>query len=101
MLFRADSLSQLQVMLTRLFTVWELESLWRLIRLVNGRECLLMALLVLGVLALEWAGRKRDLTAAVFRLPLAARWAVYFALLFVLILFGKYNESPSFIYFQF
>lgn len=101
MLFRADSFAQLGALLGKLGSAWEFASLGSLMHLVNGRECLLMALSVAALCALEMLGKKRSLTERLFALPLPARWAVYSALLFLLILLGKYNESPAFIYFQF
>ena len=100
MFFRAESLAQVGVLCRTLCRGWELQTLLRLIHEVNGSECLLMALLVVGWMLLEAFGPRR-LEASFFRLPLAARWALSFALLFLLILFGKYNESPAFLYFQF
>ena len=54
-----------------------------------------------ALLALEWANRSAQLMRRFFGKPAAVRWAAALALLFLLILFGKYNESPAFIYFQF
>lgn len=99
MVFRADSFSQLWMLLGKLVSGWEFESLLMLIHQVNGRECLMMALLVAALLAAEW--QKSDITDRLLALPGWARWSISLALLFVLILFGKYNESPAFIYFQF
>ncbi|MBP3645898.1 MAG: MBOAT family protein [Clostridia bacterium] len=99
MVFRADSFMQLWTLLGRLVSGWEFESLLLLIHQVNGRECLMMALLVAALLAAEWP--KSDVTERILTLPAWARWSLSLALLFVLILFGKYNESPAFIYFQF
>ncbi len=97
--FRADSLAQLSQIMHKLVSGWEFGSLAQLIYLVNGSECLLMALLALGLFAVEWP--KDDLTTRLNRMPLAGRWLVLLGMLFLLILFGKYNESPAFIYFQF
>ncbi|NLO84773.1 MAG: MBOAT family protein [Clostridiales bacterium] len=101
LLFRADNFTQLQLIFSRLISTWEFDSLLQLIHLVNGRECLLMAILVLSLLVIEWISQKHDLYAKLITSSLPLRWSVYLALMFVLILFGKYNESPSFIYFQF
>ena len=60
-----------------------------------------MALLVCGMLSAEWLCRKSSFADKLFAAPAAIRWTVALALLFLLILFGKYNESPAFIYFQF
>ncbi len=98
--FRAESLAQAGALCRTLWNGWELQTLARLIHEVNGSECLLMALLVAGWMLLE-AFAPRRVEEAFFHLPLAARWALSFALLFLLILFGKYNESPAFLYFQF
>lgn len=101
MFFRADNFHQVSQILQKLVWGWELSSLWQLMYLVNGTECLLMALSVLALLWAEWLARKESLLTRFLRLPTLPRWAVCLALLFVLMLFGKYNESPAFIYFQF
>lgn len=100
MFFRAKTLAQAGALCQTLCRGWELHTLACLIHEVNGSECLLMALLVAGWMLLEAFG-PRPLEDGFFRLPLPARWAISFALLFLLILFGKYNESPAFLYFQF
>ena len=101
MFFRADSFAQLAVLMGKLVHGWEFASLMKLIYLVNGSECLLMALLVGGLLLVEWLGRKGNAMQHFLQMKWPLRWAACLALLFVLILFGKYNESPAFIYFQF
>jgi len=101
MFFRANTFADLQLLLTRLLTRWDFSSLSRLVYLVNGRECLLMAVLLLGVYIVEVVDPNHGWHEWLFARPLPVRWAVYLVLLFGLILFGKYNESPSFIYFQF
>ena len=101
MFFRADSFQQLWGMLGKLVGGWEFGSLMELIHQVNGRECLMMAMLVLALLGSECLCAKRDLPETLMRLPQIVRWGIVLALLFLLILFGKYSESPSFIYFQF
>ncbi len=95
--FRAESFAQVGAILQKLAGGWELASLGELIYTLNGSECLLMALLTAGWMLLERMGRVERF----FRRPLPVRWALSFALLFLLILFGKYNESPAFLYFQF
>lgn len=99
--FRANTLADLQLLLTRLVTHWDFSSLGRLVYLVNGRECLLMAILTLGLCIVEFLAPRHGWHEWLFVKPFPIRWIVYLALLFGLILFGKYNESPSFIYFQF
>jgi hypothetical protein len=70
-----------------------------MMHLVNGRECLLMAVAVAALLTSEMP--KNKWTDGIWRMPLPLRWMILLGLLFILILFGKYNESPAFIYFQF
>ncbi len=101
MFFRADSFTQLSLLLDALVHGWELASLRQLIYLVNGSECLLMALLAAGLLLAEWPGRRGDLLQRLLQTKWPLRSLACLALLFLLILFGKYNESPAFIYFQF
>lgn len=101
MFFRADSFAQMGQIFQKLASGWELGTLMMLVRQVNGTECVLMALTVLGLFTVEWFGRRINLTEWFFRLRALPRWLLAFGLLFALILFGKYNESPAFIYFQF
>ncbi|MDD3336528.1 MAG: MBOAT family protein [Eubacteriales bacterium] len=101
MFFRANTMAELLQILSRLCSVWELNSLGTLIYQVNGRECLLMAVLLLFLLLTEIIGKRVNLREKLYQCPLLLRWSVYLGLLFILILFGKYNESPAFIYFQF
>lgn len=100
-LFRANNIAELGVMLGRFISCWELGSLAQLVHLVNGRECILMAILLFVFVIIELMGHGDALKAKLYTAPLALRWTVYLVLLFALILFGKYNESPAFIYFQF
>ena len=97
--FRADSFEQLGLLLTKFVSGWEFESLFEMMHLVNGRECLLMAVAVAALLASELP--KTEWKDGIWRMPLPLRWMILLGLLFILILFGKYNESPAFIYFQF
>jgi len=99
--FRANTPADLQLLLTGLITHWDFSSLAKLVYLVNGRECLLIAALALGLFIVECLAPKHGWQEWLFARPFPVRWAVYLTLLFGLILFGKYNESPSFIYFQF
>jgi len=101
MFFRADSFAQVGIILQKLISGWEFDTLISLMFQVNGSECLLMALLVTGMMTVEWFAGRTDLCEWFFRLHILPRWIISFALLFLLILFGKYNESPAFIYFQF
>lgn len=101
MFFRADSFQQLSVLLSKLVYGWEFASLLQLMYLVNGSECLMMALLTAGLVLAEWLGRRGDAMQRFLQMKRPLRWLICLALLFLLILFGKYNESPAFIYFQF
>ena len=101
MFFRADNFAQLSVLLEKLVHGWEFSSLFQLMYLVNGSECLMMALLVGGLLLAEWLSRKGNAMQRFMQTGWPLRWLSCLALLFLLILFGKYNESPAFIYFQF
>ena len=45
--------------------------------------------------------RRESARIVLMRWPLVVRWAIYFALLFVILAFGKFDEGPQFVYFQF
>ena len=101
MFFRANTFADLQQLLARFFTQWDFASVSKLVYLVNGRECLIMAISVLALCVLEFFDPKHRWQDRLFASPLPLRWAVYLVLLFALILFGEYSDSASFIYFQF
>jgi alginate O-acetyltransferase complex protein AlgI len=54
----------------------------------------------LAFLAVEWLQRDRQHGLEIARKPLAVRWAVYYALIVVVLAFGSFGKQ-EFIYFQF
>ncbi|NCA81268.1 MAG: MBOAT family protein [Opitutae bacterium] len=57
-------------------------------------------LLILAMLAIEWIQRHRAHPLDIAALPLPVRWASYYALASVILVFGTF-QSTTFIYFQF
>lgn len=92
-LFRAESIGQALGYMQRMFTTPHVDLagglayVWRI-------EVLLLVLFVLA----EWVQRERE-HALDLHWPRALRHAVYYALMLVILVFGK--ESQDFIYFQF
>jgi len=90
--FRADSLSHAWRILGRIGTD---------LSMAGFAEVPESRFLGIGVLlAIEWVQRRRDHPLAIESWPVAARWAVYYALITAIIFLGKLTPSP-FIYFQF
>ncbi|HEX6885259.1 MAG TPA: MBOAT family protein [Planctomycetota bacterium] len=70
---------------------------------VTGFDGLELGIALVSIVVLELvqlAGARRPLGALVAARPLWARWGLYYAMLLVLLLFGKFDER-EFIYFQF
>jgi D-alanyl-lipoteichoic acid acyltransferase DltB (MBOAT superfamily) len=94
LIFRANDGAQIGTLLAALGTGWSWHApAWA----AYGPLLLAYVVPLLVVHAIE--ARQADLLA-VFRLPVAARYAIYCALGFLLILFGEFG-STQFIYFQF
>ncbi len=63
-----------------------------------------LAACIVLVFAVEYVAGRTDLLAAVMRRPLAFRWAVYLAVLLVIVVFGYYGPvatAADFAYFKF
>ncbi|MFO7693544.1 MAG: MBOAT family O-acyltransferase [Vicinamibacterales bacterium] len=94
LIFRADSLAQIAVLTGRIFTAFEPSP--AVLRTVG-----LPLLLHAGPLvAIHAAEARRGSLETVARWPRAARYSVYVALVYAIVLFGDFQGS-DFIYFQF
>jgi D-alanyl-lipoteichoic acid acyltransferase DltB (MBOAT superfamily) len=103
--FRADSLEDLQIILTKLFT-WNASFLtnFDIANLgMDWTELILSFVLVAALLIYEHTQEKTDVVACLWRKPLVSRWAVYLSVIAVIILFGVYGDANGgqFIYFKF
>lgn len=71
---------------------------------LGGRETLVLLAALAVLAAVDTLRQKRDLVAALERRNIAVRYLVYYAMIFVVMLFGIYGpefDAASFIYFQF
>ncbi|MFM2305339.1 MAG: hypothetical protein RLZZ367_8, partial [Bacteroidota bacterium] len=71
-----------------------------LLQVISRFELLLSFALILFLLIAEWMQNKHQLTTLFSRQSVYARWAVYYALIFMIVFFGFF-EKHQFIYFQF
>lgn len=107
--FRASSLSDALCVIRRLPTgyVYMVNNLdnYRFFGLMLARQGLRPFLLAwLGIMVLsivELIQRRGSIIARVRRLPPAVRWALYYALIMSIVLFGAFDRNYQFIYFQF
>lgn len=103
--FRADSFGDLKLILTRLFT-WNASFFagFNTEGLGIEKPELIVSLAAVVMLAVyETMQEKLSVGAVLRRSPAAARWAVYMAVIALIILFGVYGDANStqFIYFKF
>lgn len=66
----------------------------------NPNDFYIAILLVVGLFTVEFAQNRWDIKQRIWRLPSAAKWAMFLALLFATILFSKFDNA-NFLYFQF
>lgn len=104
--FRAGSMGDAIYMVQRMFipTVWIFFDGTMLEQGLSYSE-LMIALVSAGVVwLLDWASLRTDLYAALVRQPGYLRWAVYYALILVVVVFGHYGgtyDAAHFVYFRF
>ena len=62
----------------------------------------IIALVAIGVLELgHYLQRQGSVREMLTQKPAMLRWVIYFALIFTILAFGKFDEGPQFVYFQF
>ena len=103
--FRAGSFGDLKLILTRLFT-WNASFFadFNTKGLGMQKSELIVSFIAVVMLAVyELIQEKLSVGAVLRRRPVAVRWAVYMAVIAVIILFGVYGDANStqFIYFKF
>lgn len=104
--FRANSIQDALFIAQRMFipTVWIFTDGTMVEQGLSFAE-LMVALLSTGVVwATDWLSLRTDLLAALNRQSLMIRWAVYYALIFSVVVFGHYGgayDAASFVYFKF
>lgn len=100
--FRANSLSDAVYVLQNLFVNLRLQATGITWIMPGGKFQLAIAILAAALVGIVdvLQYRKTNLRAFALRRPLWMRWAVYFALIFVILMFGKFGVA-EFIYVQF
>ena len=97
--FRAASLSDATTVLSRIAT--SLPDLPRLLRVRISDLDIVLSLIVVGVLlGVEALEERRSLWERLATRPTYERWAVYYAVLLMLVVFGTWNLN-QFVYMQF
>lgn len=96
--FRAASLSDAFAMLGQAVSVWNPSVLWDGSLLTLGlqwTELVILAVSLLILWAVSLSQRKGPLRDRIAVMPLPLRWAIWYALLFAVILFGCYGPGYS------
>ncbi len=105
--FRAKNLAVALQLYRQLFSAFNPAVLWNGTLLTLGVDGKEMAVALFGMavmLVVSLAQRQKQLGPWLYRKPLALRWAVYLAAIFVVAVFGVYGpayDPAPFIYFQF
>ena len=105
--FRSEGITQAATIVKNIFTQFNLWELWNVVE-TAGLSLSNLLLLVLSVCVLIFVSKKEQKGEIVFekveKMHIVARWAVYYALIFSVLIFGIYGpgfEASQFIYFQF
>ena len=59
-----------------------------------------LSVFILFIVTELWIN-KRNFADKIIQFPKLVRWGVYYLLVFCILLFGDFNNAPTFIYFQF
>ena len=104
MFFRANTLSDVRIILKRMFVMNESNLKFNILSMGLGMQDLIF----LGGCLITWFAveatlSKKELLAKIKSFALPIRWAIYLFFIFVSILFGIYGDltEASYIYFQF
>jgi alginate O-acetyltransferase complex protein AlgI len=93
--FRANNVSDAVYIITHLF-----DGVSGLFANVGKREIAISFLLIAFLESIQAMQSKRSISQMVLNMPVAFRWAIYYAILLSIMVFGEYG-SRQFIYFQF
>ncbi len=100
-LFRVNSIEDAMVIFSQLGQDWNIAAVYALIKTVGEEEFILSCILIVALYVADCVAERKDLWMSLKRRCLPARWAVYYATLLAIILFGVYGKAGTFIYFQF
>ena len=105
--FRSEGLTQAVVIVKNIFTNFAPWALWDSLTTV-GLDMSNLLVLVLSVCLLIFVSKKEQNGVSVFekieKMHILARWPIYYALIFIVLIFGIYGPgfaASQFIYFQF
>lgn len=100
-IFRAPRMTDVMVLYENLFSFqFELPSVLPK-GLPTTHEMLYSACALLILVLAEWRMGRTDIDEALGTLPSFVRWAAYYTLFVIIMLFGLMDNAPEFIYFQF
>ena len=98
--FRANSLYDAFLIIGNLFSSFELNSLFTVSGF--GKQHFFLAIISIFILvAVELFQRQYKVADWLKTRPLLVRWLVYYGGVMIILLFGAYDNSRAFIYFQF
>lgn len=105
--FRSEGITQAATIVKSIFTSFNVWEIWDITN-VAGLNISNILLLLVSVCVLIFVSKKEQNGVSVFerveRMHIFARWAVYYVLIFSVLIFGIYGpgfEASQFIYFQF
>lgn len=96
--FRANTVADAFAVIGRMFLI-DFSDMG--VAVVGPASFLRSVLLVLILFAVDMTERRRGIQEVVARLPLAARWSVYTATVWAVVVSGVFGVQQEFIYFQF
>ena len=68
---------------------------------VDGMELMLSVIFIGIVVIYDWFDSRGGVWESLKTKPVPVRWAVYYALMILVLFYGPYNQAQNFIYFQF
>jgi len=104
--FRANTLSDALYIVPRMFvpTVWIFTDGTMVQQGLSSTELTVALLSATAVWVLDWMSLRMDLLARLNREPVFVRWALYYSVILVVVVFGRYGGTYSaadFVYFKF
>jgi len=98
--FRANSLSEAFFIITNLFSSFDLAAILS-IEGFTLQHLVLSMISILILLGVELFQRNHDIRVWLGSRPKLIRWLVYYGIIMFILIFGAYDNSNAFIYFQF
>ena len=106
MFFRANSMAEAIYIVTHMFTPtpWVFADGALLKQGLSAPELGVAILSAAAIFVVEWISLRKDLLAGLRRQNLLYRWAFYYALIMVIVIFGAYGgtyNAADFLYFKY